>query len=691
MSVRTAGTKALLCAAIMTGLGAAPAYAVMTFNGPPQHETTPGASQFGLNHDGIAYIEVIDSNSGQIVNRASGALLYTRQHVLTAAHVFDGVSGNDYDVRMEWRTEDGSPNMTVPLGQVKDPDAYTGDRFEGNDIAVINLGGLVVPAEVPGYDVLRPETPLAFLGGDNASRILGNESLITGWGLRGDGNNGFDPLTQTGQEKVVGKNRLEAFPDAELNPDFTNPEMIVLMDFDNGNPQQDWFGNNDLGFGQDEVKPFIGDSGGPAFVQTSGDAWVIGGVNSFSSRGSQTSDITPLSHDGTFGEIAAVANLAHLDLAGFVLDITEGRKDWRDANGGAWDDPNGWALGAPPMPTHHVWIATGTATSFSIDGPTAAASIDSLTIGAGRGSKTLALNSAGGSLSTPGDVTIDTNGLIHLTAGGISADRLVVQGLTQVPVPPTPLRGAFVWDEDASNSPTSLTANEVLVRAGGDYVHRTFTGNTSVGHLNIEDGGYALVETVGTFNQLTNSGALDFGTAFVGNWIEVGSGGLTQTATGAMRFLLVDAAPGWYDQLFIDGHAELAGHLELTVDGSYAPTLGDIFEIIFADSRSGVFDSVGAPTLGGGLELGVFYDSIGVWVEVVDSLQMLAFENYAETAGLTGVGDGLIHRPDFDAFAERWAAGEFAQFFTASAVPEPASLVLLSTGALLVGYRTRRS
>jgi hypothetical protein len=59
------------------------------------------------------------------------------------------------------------------------------------------------------------------------------------------------------------------------------------------------------------------------------------------------------------------------------------------------------------------------------------------------------------------------------------------------------------------------------------------------------------------------------------------------------------AADSEHDQLIVAGTATLGGTLNLDLVGEFAPSLGNHFTILTADSRSGMFNSiVGDPGLG---------------------------------------------------------------------------------------------
>lgn len=55
-----------------------------------------------------------------------------------------------------------------------------------------------------------------------------------------------------------------------------------------------------------------------------------------------------------------------------------------------------------------------------------------------------------------------------------------------------------------------------------------------------------------------------------------------------------------YDKLTVTGPATLAGMLDVSLLGGFAPTIGDSFTVLTATSLSGKFNTLVAPTLEAG-------------------------------------------------------------------------------------------
>jgi len=310
----------------------------------------------------------------------------------------------------------------------------------------------------------------------------------------------------------------------------------------------------------------------------------------------------------------------------------------------------------------------------------------------------------------PGDLTIDTNGAVVLSHGDLSADRIVVQGLTAVPVPPGAVVGLFQWVDGAG--PSSLTADQILVRAGGQFVHDSLTGTMSVNRLTVEAGGAALLETGPTFLQrVSNGGYLDLGDRFFGNPVTIGAGGYTQDAAGQLRLLLGGGAGDVVDTA---GGATLDGQLLLALAGGYTPTLGDAWVLLETDGGvGGTFATINGVVLDAVLGLAVTYDPTTVDAEVA----YLGDANVDGAVGLADLsllgshwnqpgtwadgdfnGDGMVTLADLSLLGGNWGTGgsgaamSFADAVAAvTFVPEPGSLAVLLLGGLGLVRRGQRA
>ena len=314
-------------------------YYVTASNAPTggDHTTTAGITEFGLNHDGVARLLLDTHPSTGVVSICTGSLLWSGQHILTAAHcltdeageidILDGLDGNSATFELN------GGNVVVPFttsGVTTHP-SFTGDTHAGFDLAVISLAA-PVEVSVPRYDIFRgPGTELGVPG------------VKVGYGRSGHGNTGEGPPDPPGIRagtKRAGLNEWESpGPGGSLFsvPGFSNDQVMLMYDFDNGLATNDAFGffagtsgplgsagnpafDDPAGFGLDEVKAGGGDSGGPTFVEDGGDL-VIAGVTSYGlslafSNG-DSSDL--ISGPGSsFGEFAVDVRVASPEIANFI-------------------------------------------------------------------------------------------------------------------------------------------------------------------------------------------------------------------------------------------------------------------------------------------------------------------------------------------------------------------------------------
>ena len=154
------------------------------------------------------------------------------------------------------------------------------------------------------------------------------------------------------------------------------------------------------------------------------------------------------------------------------------------------------------------------------------------------------------------------------------------------------------------------------------------------------------------------------------------------------------------------GTATLGGSLAVSLLGGFTPSAGDAFEFITtAGSVSGEFASENLPALRGGLFFNVEYAAHSVTlftagvvgdynrngkVDAADyTIWRNALNNPSASLAADGSGDHQITRLDFDVWKAHF--GETAMFGTGdlSAVPEPASAMLIACAAASVALIRR--
>lgn len=245
-------------------------------SGLPDNYLTP----FGAGWDGVTSLEIVQATRSV---DCSGVLLGTGQHVLTAAHCLTDSTGMPNVFGLTARFETASIIEQIDYASILVYAGYTGDVFNGNDLAIVTLAS-PAPAGANRYSIYR--------GSDETGQI----GVVAGYGATGQGHE--DDSLPAGQRRI-GLNRLDADGSAFQ---FAGADSLLLYDFDNGLPQNDGLGVvlglHDLGEGLQEVFPSHGDSGGPTFLNGA-----VAGLHSFSFRenGPDVDDAL----NQSFGEFAA--------------------------------------------------------------------------------------------------------------------------------------------------------------------------------------------------------------------------------------------------------------------------------------------------------------------------------------------------------------------------------------------------
>jgi len=296
------------------------------------------------------------------------------------------------------------------------------------------------------------------------------------------------------------------------------------------------------------------------------------------------------------------------------------------------------------------------------------------------------LNFAGSS-STFGGVIQDGN------SGGQVALNITSGSLT--------LSGTNTYSGGTTVSGGTLAVNgsilgDVMVNGGG-----TLAGHGTVGGmLSVASGGF-----LSPGNGPTGTGTITLGA-------------LTLYSGSQTNIKLAGTTPGsQYDQVQVTGSASLAGTLAVTLIGGFTPQAGETFDILTGSTPSGNFDTLELPSLTGALtwDTSQLYTSGELSVGEtfllgdfnrdghVDASDILAMEQaltnlngYEAAKGLTNAqllaigdinNDGVVNTADLQALLDLLNSGGGSS----TAVPEPASLVLLAAGSLMLMLLRGRS
>lgn len=303
-----------------------------TFEHEPWIVTTPAqpsgifngaTTAYGVDLKGVGAMFLDTNPTPGLGALCTSALLWTGNHVLTAAHcvtdssgnisVLDGADGNS----ITFDTGSGLVTRSFDSTDITVHPNYDGILTNGFDLAIITLDS-AVDSSVTRYNINR-----------DTNADLNVTHVKAGYGTNGQGSTGatggFD-----GNRRAI-QNEWESTGLGSLGVGGINNNSTQLtFDFDNGLAANDAFafffggGFSDTGLGNDEGNSAPGDSGGPTFIEDNGE-WVIAGVTSYGLRlsaGTLTSDINAgTSPDSTFGEFSVDARVADAQMLAFIDSV----------------------------------------------------------------------------------------------------------------------------------------------------------------------------------------------------------------------------------------------------------------------------------------------------------------------------------------------------------------------------------
>lgn len=289
-----------------------------TFGDPDDYLTNPGGPLDGA---GLLILNRSDFKVG-----CTGGLLWTGEHILTAAHCVTDDSGNNILLSgtVTFEGDNGVETIAIDASATKVHNKWNGNVIKGNDVAVLKL------VSSPTDDITRYQIDRD--GSDDIGTIVEK----VGYGKSGNGNDGAilefgDKRNGLNQYDDVADTMLKALG-LKVNRDFVRGS-VLQYDFDNGNSSNDafgfFFGNHDLGFDPAEVNSASGDSGGPAISNGN-----IVGITSYgitlTFTDGRTSDVNDRI-DSSFGEFSGDTRVSKY--VGFIDDSVGGSSD-----GGSSDD-----------------------------------------------------------------------------------------------------------------------------------------------------------------------------------------------------------------------------------------------------------------------------------------------------------------------------------------------------------------
>jgi hypothetical protein len=230
-------------------------------------------------------------------------------------------------------------------------------------------------------------------------------------------------------------------------------------------------------------------------------------------------DLGGFSPFNDYGQLAYWAALA--DGRGGIFLFTP-ELHWRSASG-SWDTAANWTVGLQPAAVHPVIIDP--VSTLTVTGPTLAATVKSLTVGAKTYGQTatLTLSSATGALNVTGATTIQTTGRINVNAGTFTTATLNSAGTFVVDVAGTAALGSLTNTGTATVSGiatvTGAAQNQgtLTVQAGGTLTavgglvnlrNLTLDGATLAGGTVTNDYGGSMLARGTISTPLLNNGTL---------------------------------------------------------------------------------------------------------------------------------------------------------------------------------------
>jgi hypothetical protein len=278
----------------------------------------------------------------------------------------------------------------------------------------------------------------------------------------------------------------------------------------------------------------------------------------------------------------------------------------------------------------------------------------------------------------------------------------------------------------------SVTAGTAFLDNGGTTVFENGSATTLTGNLQLNNptttiqagatfsGGGRLINSVTrTLRPLdgANVGVLieNQGTLEIGASHGQATGlDFQQNPSGALHIELQGTGLAQFDRLTFTGAAQLAGNVNVSLLGGFAPALGNMFNFVSATGGiSGNFDSLTQPAgMPAGLFFGLAYQATFAQLVVIDHLPGDYNKNgvvdaadyvvWRDTAGdvvsalggADGNGNGVIDAGDYNFWRGHFgdtAAGSGSGAATSVAVPEPKTFLLLTIGVIGIQIRRLRS
>ena len=337
-----------------------------------------------------------------------------------------------------------------------------------------------------------------------------------------------------------------------------------------------------------------------------------------------------------------------------------------------------------------------------------------------------------GSLTLAGTVTNNSSGrilapsgskILFTGAGGANSGNINLQGGSVESTQPftNNSTGAISGIGSLIVGGAGLTNNGSIAISGNSDLFGKLNNNTGVGTKGVTISGNAtatfwdaVTNTAGSLFEvasgstatfagpysgagLTGSGqvnfAADVGPGFGPAKITFG-GNVSLAPTAKLQIEVAGTAPGsQFDQMQIANQLTLAGTLQLTLTGGFAPALGNSFDILDWSTLSGTFTAIQLPALSGGLSWNTSQLYTTGVLQVIAGLSGdFNHDNIVNAADYITWRKGLgttYTQNDYTAWRANFGRSTAsASTLTTSVIPEPTTLALLLAALSLAATRS---